>query len=193
MRRALTTAAVFALLFALATWTRSLQAQGSRERDGERSAPVLVTNFPETQRVTGSVVVPAPIPTTRLDTFRAVVTPALPSEVNNYTEAGVLEAAGFASISLGIAGTVQGRFGAAPPLGALLLPDVPEIVANFRNHGVAQFGLRVEATAVSSASGLFQSETVHLPLGFPRYRVLLYNGTPRSAEVAVYGYLKAAS
>jgi hypothetical protein len=193
MRRALTTALGLAVLFAIASWTRSLQAQGSSERSGERSEPVLVTNFPEVQRIAGSVVVPAPIPTTRLETFRAVVTPTLPAEVNDYTEAGVLDAAGFASISLGIAGTIQGRFGAATPLGALLLPDVPEIVANFRNHGVAQFGLRVEATAVSSASGLFQSETVHLPLGFPRYRVLLYNGTPRSAEVAVYGYLKAAS
>jgi hypothetical protein len=190
MRRLLVPLAAFAVLFALASWTRSLSAQGGRSREDDRASPVQVTNFPEVQRVAGSVVVTAPVPSSRLETFRAVVTPAQPSEVNNYTEAGVLDTAGFQSVSLGIAGTVQGRFGSATPLGALLLPDVPDIVATFRNHGVAQFGLRVEAVAVSSASGLFQSETVHLPLAFPRYRVLLYNGTPRSAETAVYAYLK---
>ena len=184
MRRTLLVALLLTLVCALPAHFDSLEADGPTN--------VLVTNFPDPQRIKGSVIVTEPIPHTRFETVRALVTPAAPTETTLYTDAGTIETAGFASIDVGIAGTVQGRFAAPSPIGVILLPDMPEILAALRTHSVTQFPLRVEALAVSSVSGLFQSEQVHFHLGFPRYRVYLYNATPRTSEVSVYLYLKSA-
>lgn len=164
----------------------------SRGLDADGPEQVFVTNFPEVQQVAGTVTVAAPVPQTRFERLEALVSPASAAETGSYTEAGTLDARGFGAVTLSLAGTVQGRLAAAAPVGVLLLPDVPEIVANFRTHGVAQLALRVEAEAGPSGTGLFQSEPAHLRLAFPRYRVLLYNGTPRTSEVTVYAYLKGA-
>jgi hypothetical protein len=163
----------------------------ARDLDAEGPEQVFVTNFPEVQQVAGAVTVAAPVPQTRLERLEALVSPATIAETGSYTEAGTLEAAGFGAVTLSLAGTVQGRLTAAAPVGVVLLPDVPEVVGNFRTHGVAQFALRVEAEATpAGVGGLFQSAPAHLELAFPRYRVLLYNGTPRTSEVTVYAYLK---
>ena len=162
----------------------------SRGLDAEGPEQVFVTNFPEVQQVAGTVTVGAPIPQTRFERLEALVSPAGIQETSSYTEAGTLQAAGFGAVTLSLAGTVQGRLAAAAPVGVVLLPDVPEIVANFRTHGVAQLALRLEAEAAPSGTGLFHAEPVHLRLAFPRYRVLLYNGSPRTAEATVYAYLQ---
>src|SRR5688572_14062145 len=162
----------------------------SRGLDADGPEQVFVTNFPEVQQVAGTVTVAAPIPHTRFERIEALVSPASAAETSSYTEAGTLQAAGFGSVTLSLAGTVQGRPPAAAPVGVLLLPDVPEILASFRTHGVAQLALRVEAEAAPGGSGLFHSEPAHLRLAFPRYRVLLYNATGRTSEVTVYAYLK---
>lgn len=161
-----------------------------RGLDAEGPEQVFVTNFPEVQAVAGTVTVGAPVPQTRFERLEALVSPATAAETGSYTEAGVLQAEGFGAVTLSLAGVVQGRFAAAAPVGVLLLPDVPEIVAAFRNHGVAQLALRVEAEAAPTPSGLFHGEPADLRLAFPRYRVLLYNATPRTSEVTVYAYLK---
>jgi hypothetical protein len=173
-------------LLALLPLGRRVGAEGPDGPDA-----VVVTNFPEVQRVAGAVTVTAPIPQTRLETVSAVVSPAAIGETGSYTDAGVLHTAGFAAVTLGVAGDVQGRLAGAAPIGALLLPDTPEILGTFRIHGVAQFALRVEAQAAASEPGVFQSEQVHLQLGFPRYRVFFYNGTPRTSDVTLYAYLKS--
>lgn len=150
---------------------------------------VFVTNFPEVQRVSGTVTVGAPIPQTRLARFEALASPGQRSDPSSYAEAGVLEATGFGSVTLSLAGTVQGRLVQPAPVGVLLLPDVPDVVATFRNHGIAQFALAVEASATPAEPGVFHAEPAFFRLAFPRYRVLVHNGTPRTAEVAVYAYL----
>ena len=150
---------------------------------------VTVTNFPEVQRVRGVVEVAAPIPQTRLEQLGGLVGPGTRTDPASYVDAGALTAEGFAAVTLGLAGEVQGRLLAPATIGALLVPDVPEILATFREHGIAQFALEVQAQASATGPGIFQSEQVHLRLGFPRYRVLLYNGSPRTAAVTVYAYL----
>jgi hypothetical protein len=153
---------------------------------------VFVTNFPEVQTIAGSVTVPAPIPQTRLETLEALVSPAPLADPGSYTDAGTLQTAGFGAVTLGVAGTVQGRLVSPAPVGVILLPNVPEILATFRTHGIAQFALRVEALAGPSDSGAFSSEPALLQLGFPSYRVFLYNATPRTSQVTIYAYLKGA-
>jgi hypothetical protein len=185
MRRALVLAALFALsLLLLPADDRPAGAEGPEQ--------VFVTNFPDVQRVRGSVAVSEPVPSTRLLTAQALVSPAPLGDTASYTDAGVLDVQGFAAASLGVAGVVQGRLVGPAPIGALLLPDVPDLVAAFRTHGVTPFALRVEAQAEPSESGIFHSPTTQVELAFPRYRVLFYNGTPKTSEVTLYAYLKSS-
>ena len=153
---------------------------------------VAVTNFPPVQKVNGTVLVPAPIPTTRLEQLAALVSPGQRADPLSYVEAGTLDATGFGAVTLGIAGEVQGRLLASAPVGVILLPDEPEIVGVFRTHGILQFALEVETQVAPGVPGIFSSEQAHLRLGFPRYRVLLYNGSPKTTEVTVYAYLNNA-
>jgi hypothetical protein len=185
VRRALLLASLFAL--SLLLWPSDDGPAGAQGPE-----QVFVTNFPELQRVRGDVVVRAPVPHTRLATSKALVSPAALADTTSYTEAGVLDAEGFGAVSLGIAGVVQGRLMAPAPIGVVLLPDEPELVAAFRTHGVAPFALRVDAVATPSESGIFHSPTVRVELAFPRYRVLFYNATPRTSEVTLYAYLKSS-
>jgi hypothetical protein len=151
---------------------------------------VFVTNFPDLQQIGGSVAVPKPIPHTRFESIEGLVSPGPLTEPSSYSEVGRLDSSGFATVTLGLTGDVQGQLVGSAPVGALLLPDVPEIVSNFRTHGIAQLELRVEVAVSPSHTGVFQSEPVSLALGFPRYRVFLYNGTTRTSEVTLYAYLK---
>jgi hypothetical protein len=183
MRRAASLAPLLALaLFALHADHAPLAADEGPQR-------VAVVNFPDVQRVTGTVAIGAPIPQTRLETLTALVSPGRRTDAGSYTDAGTLDTAGFASVSLGVAGVVQGRLASPAPVGVLMLTDEPEIVATFRTHGIAQFALEVEAQATPAEPGIFHSAQVHFRLGFPRYRVLLYNASPRTSEVTVYAYL----
>jgi hypothetical protein len=152
-------------------------------------APVVVTNFPPTQQVAGTVTVGQPIPSTRFASTGALVPPVLLSDLDSLADGGVLDASGFASATFSLAITVQGSLGSPGKLGALLVPDVAEILATMRNSGVVQFPITIEASVVPSASGIHQSEPVTIRLAFPRYRVFFYNTSPRSAHAMLYWYL----
>lgn len=154
---------------------------------------VTVVNFPEVQRVDGTVTVSAPIPQTRLAVVEALVSPGgRRDEPGSYTDAGILDTAGFASVSISLAGEVQGRLGSPAPITVVLLPDVRKVVATFHDHGITPFALTAEAEAAPTEPGLFHSEPAHFRLGFPRYRVLLYNGSPHTIRATVYAYLNNA-
>ncbi|HVR98228.1 MAG TPA: hypothetical protein VMW27_16545 [Thermoanaerobaculia bacterium] len=153
--------------------------------------PVTVTNFPEVQTISGRVVVSEPIPQSRFETVKALVSPAGLAETNQWTEAGVLETQGFSHVTLSLAGYLQGtpQSGA---IGVALVPDVPEMLNALRTYGIPQAVLRVEAEAGPSLSGFFSSASTALRVGFPRYRVFLYNATSKSADAVVYAYLSGS-
>jgi len=149
---------------------------------------VVVTNFPQVQQVSGKVVVSEPIPQSRFDALKALVSPAGKSEAGDWTEAGALDTRGFTQVTLSLAGSLQGS-AQAGTVGVVLVPDVPELLNVLRTHGAAPLALRAEATVTTGLAGFFSSETVSLRIGFPRYRVFLYNTTSRTAEAMVYAYL----
>lgn len=182
MRSVLLLAAVSVVLLAAVSSDTRLASPG-------QPVDVVVTNFPAVQQIVGAVTVTAPIPQTRLETLRAQVTPAGPSEINDLTDAGLLDATGFSGVMLSLAGTSQGRLSSVGRVGALLIPDQPEILAAFHDLGTPEFPLAVEARVAPSDSGIFQSAQIGLRLGFPRYRVFLYNTTPRTSQVVLYAYL----
>ena len=78
MRRYLLLAAIAALAVVVSMPSRPLVADSPE--------PVTVTNFPEVQKVAGSVVVSEPIPQTRFETRKAVATPADLSDTNHLTD-----------------------------------------------------------------------------------------------------------
>jgi hypothetical protein len=183
MRPYLLLAALVAALAALTSWDRPLVADAPQ--------PVVVTNFPETQQITGRVVVSEPIPQTRFETKKALVAPSELSDTNHLTDAGTLDTSGFTHVTLNVAGILQGS-AQAGSIGVVLVPDLPEVTTALRTYGVLQFGLRAEAPIRPAQGGLFSSEPATFRLGFPRYRVLLYNATQKAAEATVYAYLSTS-
>jgi hypothetical protein len=152
---------------------------------------VVVTNFPAVQPVSGQVTVSGPIPQTRFETRKALASPTDLSDPSHFTEAGILETSGFTQVTLSLSGALQGS-AQAGKVGVLLVPDVPEVVNALRTYGVLQLALRAEATIIPAQGGLFSSELATFRLGFPRYRVLLYNSTQKTAEATVYAYLSTS-
>jgi hypothetical protein len=149
---------------------------------------VEVVNLPEVQAIAGDVAVTRPVPQTELDVRRALVSPVDLTDTANLSDAGVLETRGFSYLTLSFAGTLQGQ-GERGSVGVVLVPDVPEVLAALRSFGVLQFALRSEAPVPPSQSGVFSSESATFRLAFPRYRVLLWNSSPKSAEVTIWAYL----
>lgn len=150
--------------------------------------PVEVINLPEVQTITGGVAVTRPVPQTQMEVRRALVSPAELADIANLTDAGILDTDGFSHLTLSFAGTLQGQ-GERGVVGVILLPDVPEVVAAMRNFAVLQFALQAQAAIPPSQSGIFHAEPATFRLAFPRYRVLLWNASPKSAEVTIWAYL----
>lgn len=180
MRPYLVLVAALVILAALVSWDRPVVADGPQA--------VTVTNFPETQQVSGRVVVTEPIPQTRFETKKALVSPAELSDTNHLTDAGTIDTAGFSQVTLSLAGSLQGS-AQGGAVGVVLVPDLPEVTTALRTYGVLQFGLRAEAPVSRSGAAPFSSESATFRLAFPRYRVLLYNATQKAAEATVYAYL----
>jgi hypothetical protein len=152
---------------------------------GESPAPVTVTNFPPVQSVTGGVAITEPVPQTRFLVRRALVAPAALQDTTHLTDGGVFESERFPFVTLSLGGGLQGR-GQPGVVGVVLIPDLPEVTEAFRDFGVLQFPLRLEAPVASSEAGLFSSESATFRLAFPRYRVLFFNTTPKSADATLY-------
>jgi len=176
-------------LLALLSPVLLLASSSARPGADSEAQPVVVTNFPETQKVSGVVSLERPAPTTRLVTTKALVAPGGPADVDDLTDAGTIDSAGFAYATLSLAVTVQGTLAGPGRVGAILVPDQADIVAALRGSGVVQFPIAVEAPVAPSPSGLHQSSSVTTRLAFPRYRVFLYNTTPRTSEATLYIYL----
>lgn len=147
--------------------------------------PVAVTNFPKVQQVSGQVTIDGPVTATRFLRRPALVSPAALADTAQLTEAAALDTAGFSQITLSLGGALRGS---APggAVGAVLIPDLPEVAAALTEAGLLQFPLRVEAVLEPAAGGRFSSDSVTLPVAFPRYRVLFYNSTPAAADTTLY-------
>jgi hypothetical protein len=172
---------VFVIVAAICTASPS-RADGPPEQ-------VVVTNFPQVQQVSGKVAITETVPQSRFETLKALVSPAALAQANDWTEAGALDTRGFTHLTVSLAGNLQGS-AQAGSIGVLLVPDVPEVLTALRTHGIAPLAARVEApVSATLAGGFFSSETTTVRIGFPRYRVFLYNTTSRTAEAAGYAYL----
>ena len=149
----------------------------------------FVVNLKDPHPIVGSVQVPKPIPHSEVQSFPdVVVAPAPRSEPPLWTEAGAMETDGFTSVVLSFHGQFRGNPGAPGAVGLVLVPDEENVLRAFAE---GELHLTLEATAENVPDGriYFSATRSGLAVGFPRYRVFLYNTTDRSASVNVFAYL----
>jgi len=151
---------------------------------------VIVRNFPELQRVEGAVSVEGPIRHSDLRKLQEVlVSPVGPTETTRLVEGGVLETAGFTSVVLSLSGRGQGKILKPGSVGAILVPDEESIVKALEEEGQIQFPLEITAAVKPGEARSFASKQTQHTVGFPRYRVMLYNTTDKTVAVNLFAYL----
>lgn len=151
---------------------------------------VQVTNFPNPQPVAGQVEVPEPVPHSRLvSTAEVLVPPGVGRGSGQLIAASAVEAAGFTRAVLSLAVEVRGTLLRPGEVGAVLLPDEGAIVAAYEDDGTLPFALETRARLTPGPGFRFYSGQLEVRLGFPRYRVLLYNSTDRTVAARLYTYL----
>ncbi len=156
----------------------------------QRIQEVFVTNFPDLQRIEGKVTVEGPVRLSTLETFRDLTVPPVhPSETTRLVEAGHLVADGFPSVVLSLHGVVKGHVARPGTVGVMLVPDQPTIQEAFEEQGQVHFALEAAAAGVTSKTPYFASNQPRYTVGFPSYRVLLYNTTDKAVEVNLFAYL----
>lgn len=148
----------------------------------------FVVNLKDPHPIEGDVSVATPIPhSDTASMIDVVVAPATRDQTNLWTDAGFVETDGFTSVVLGLHGQLRGSTAGGGVVALVLVPDEENIQRAFEEGEVH---LELEATAEPTPNALyFSGSSDVLPLGFPSYRVLLYNTTERSASVNVFVYL----
>lgn len=151
--------------------------------------PVFVTNFPEVQEVTGEVKLASPIPHSDLVAFGAVeVTTVGREEATGLISGGLLEADGFTSVVLSLAGEVKGSVPRPATLGVILIPDESFVAAAFR-EGSYLFPIEVEADIPTNSLPYVDAKPAREQLAFPRYRIYFYNTGSRTVRAQLYAML----
>jgi len=159
-------------------------------RSQEDVQRVFITNFPQTQQVAGTVAIDGVVRHAALQHLKdLLVAPVSPKETTRLVPAGTLTTDGFTSVVLSLNGQTKGRTMRAGSVGALLIPDEETVTRAFEEEGLFQFPMEIKALSVPGASLYFASEPQRFMVGFPRYRVLLYNTTDKTASVSLHAYL----
>ncbi|MEM9291837.1 MAG: hypothetical protein AAGD01_09160 [Acidobacteriota bacterium] len=152
---------------------------------------VYVTNLQQPHPISGEVSVGSPIPHTRfIGSEEIVVSPARRDQSTQLTDPGlVIDTAGFSYATLSLQGEIKGRPVADGRVGAVLIPDYEPFLQAFREEGALQLPLEVAAPVAAQQSLSFAASAPAKTVGFPRYRVLFYNSTDKTAAVSLYTYL----
>jgi len=153
-------------------------------------AEVLVMNFPDPQKVRGTVEIDGTIRTGELVTFEDItVSPVRPEDTTRLINAGVLDADGFQHVVLSLVGQTRGEALKTGSVGVILLPDQAPIRRAFYEDGDVLVPLRVTAQTEAGPPSFFGSEPTRQTVAFPSYQVLLYNTTDKTVSVTLYAYL----
>ena len=120
------------------------------------------------------------------------VTPAGRLDTARLTYAGILEADGFPAMTLTLLGKCMAPVPVPGSIGAILVPDNNWAKQALDKEDIFLAGAEV-ATKVSPGQDrtktYFSTPSKAFPVGFPRYRVYLYNTTDRTATADLSIYL----
>ena len=151
---------------------------------------VVVTNFPEVQKIDGAVSISGPLATASLQRLGGiVVSPVSRSAALNQSSQGIVETDGYTSLVVSLVGEVQGQVGREGTLGVVLVPDDDLIVRALRQDGAVLFPLETTVAVPTGAPAWLGSKSESFAIAFPRYRVYLYNTGDKSISASVYVYL----
>jgi hypothetical protein len=151
---------------------------------------VRVINLPTVQHVTGTVSIDGTIPHSSLVAFKDLsVPPVEPTETGRLIDGGLLQADGFTGLVLSLSGRAGGRALRSGSVGVRLIPDDDAITKAFEEDGQVLFPLELGAPLTQGAYRLTATAQERFTLGFPRYRVRLYNTTDKTVSVNLYAYL----
>jgi hypothetical protein len=151
---------------------------------------VVVTNFPEVQRIDGSVTIEGPLESAVLRRIDGVVaSPIARAAALNLEPQGTVATDGYTSMVVSLVGEVQGAAGRVGSLGVVLVPDDDVIVRALRQDGAVLFPLEASAAIPLGPAGWVSADSAGFAIAFPSYRVYLYNTSDKSVAVTVYLYL----
>jgi len=182
MRASFLFAAILALLLAGA----ARPAGGA----GEEPRPVRVINFPAVQQVKGQVGIEGTVRHATLVTLADLAVPPVePSEIGRLVDGGVLPTEGFTSVVLSLGARAGGRALRSGSVGVILIPDEEEIARSFERDSLVLFPIEINAPLTQGTFRMTASAQSRHTLGFPRYRVRLYNTTDKVVTATLYAYL----
>ena len=151
---------------------------------------VFVTNFPKVQAVSGEVSIEGTIRHAVHRRFREIVVPPVnPSDVSRLISAGTLEVDGFTAVVLALNGYSKGKTLKSGVVGAILLPDEDTVLRAFEEEGKSQFPIEIRTSPFVTASPYSASDMQRFLVGFPRYRIWLYNTTDTAVSANLFAYL----
>jgi hypothetical protein len=156
---------------------------------GLQESRSYVVNLQTPHPIEGEVGVVGPITHSRLERISGVVVAPVGRQATSlWAEAGKLQTDGFTSVTLSVHGLSGGADRRAGAVGVVLVPEEARVLRSFQEN---ELHLALEATAEVSAADLryFSGSSAALPLGFPSYRVFVYNTTEQSVTVDIYAYL----
>ena len=116
---------------------------------------------------------------------RIVVPPVARADVANLIVAGTIDTDGYRQVVLNLVGELKSASDAGV-LGVILIPDVPPFDKAFLDRGLLPVSM--ELTATSMPDGRFMARQQTFDVGFPRYRVLLFNSATTAATASVFAY-----
>jgi hypothetical protein len=116
------------------------------------------------------------------------VPPIQRTEVSNMIDAGTIDAEGFSHLTVNLAAELKGPATHAGVIGAVLIPDVHPFDVAYSSLGLLPASLDLTSPVAANAGLYTMAKQATLDVGFPRYRVLLYNTTGSSATVAFFAY-----
>ncbi|HPW54209.1 MAG: hypothetical protein KA072_00545 [Thermoanaerobaculaceae bacterium] len=186
----------FVVALVLATLAASTLAQ-EMEEETFPIAPgkvqrVVIVNQPRTYTVQGEVSVAGPIRQGSMVALRDVLVPPVgKGDTTRLVNAGTISTDGFVSMVVGVAGQIKDQMVKAGEVGAFLVPDDELTQRALEEHGQLLFAIEVKASTGSGTAPYFASSQARATVAFPRYRVLLFNTSDKTAAVNVYAYLSS--
>ena len=167
-----------------------LYATVTTRSQSEELLDVFVTNFPELQRVSGSVSVDGTIKHSNFEKIEEIVIPPIgPADPRKLIDGGTIATDGFTSLVLSLSGQPGGKAFQAGAVGVILTPEEEAITKVFKEEGKAQFSIEVEAAVEAGPTKSFTSEPTRMLIAFPAYRVWFYNTTQKSVKANLFVYL----
>ena len=156
---------------------------------GVQESRTYVVNLETPHPIKGEVGVVGPITHSKIVRMNSVVVPPVGrQETSLWAAAGRIETDGFTSVTVSMHGLSGGTDRRAGTVGVVLVPEEARVLRSFQEN---ELHLALEATAdvITGDLRYFSGSSAPLPLGFPGYRVFVYNTTAQSVTVDIYAYL----